>query len=125
MRKSKEKILEEVDITVGKNLRSFRKIAKMSLQDLASKSGITYQQIQKYECGTNRISASRLHEFATVLNVKVSDFFRGTQGNAPKPFIFDDIDKDTAEMLRLFRSISDEKVKKGLLKIIKTYVDST
>jgi transcriptional regulator with XRE-family HTH domain len=125
MRKSKEKILEEVDITVGKNLRSFRRIARMSLQDLAAKSGITYQQIQKYERGTNRISASRLHEFATVLNVTVSDFFRGTEGNAPKSFILDDIDKDTAEMLRLFRSISDKKVKKGLLKIIKTYVDST
>jgi transcriptional regulator with XRE-family HTH domain len=56
----------------------------VSQSDLGEKSGITFQQIQKYEKGTNRVSASRIHEFANMLDVPVSYFFEGLASNGAK-----------------------------------------
>ena len=66
-----------IDIHVGMRLRLAR--AELSQTALADKVGVTYQQIQKYEKGTNRISASRLLQLARVLGVDVSYFFEGTE----------------------------------------------
>ena len=66
-----------VDIHVGKRLRLRRGILGMSQENLAEILGITFQQVQKYEKGINRISASRLFEIAKALNVKISFFFEG------------------------------------------------
>ena len=66
-----------IDIHVGMRLRLAR--AELSQTALADKVGVTFQQIQKYEKGTNRISASRLLQLARVLGVDVSYFFEGTE----------------------------------------------
>lgn len=66
-----------IDIHVGKKLRRFRNARDLSQQKLGTQVGITFQQIQKYERGTNRISASRLYQFARALDVSVSDFYEG------------------------------------------------
>ncbi len=68
---------DPIDVNVGSNVRRFRQIAGMSQSSLAGALGVTFQQIQKYERGANRVSASRLQQIADVLNVKVSDFFDG------------------------------------------------
>ncbi|MEB2846487.1 helix-turn-helix domain-containing protein [Rhizobiales bacterium RZME27] len=68
---------DPIDVTVGSNLRRFRQVAGISQSALGGALGVTFQQIQKYERGTNRVSASRLQQIADVLNVKVSDFFDG------------------------------------------------
>jgi len=67
----------DVDRHVGKRLRFRRVELGLSQQDLAERAELTFQQIQKYEKGTNRISASRLYEFAGLLDVPVSYFFDG------------------------------------------------
>ena len=66
---------DPVDIHVGSRLRIRRLMLKMSQTDLAKTAGITFQQVQKYEKGTNRISSSRLQQFANVLDVQITYFF--------------------------------------------------
>lgn len=68
-----------VDVTVGKHIRVLRYKLKMSQEDLASKLGISFQQVQKYETGANRVSASRLVDIATALDVHPGYFFDKSQ----------------------------------------------
>lgn len=73
-----------IDIHVGQRIRQRRVLLGMSQTGLAKTVGLTFQQIQKYERGSNRTGASRLFEFARVLDVPVSYFFEGLDGSAPK-----------------------------------------
>ena len=66
-----------VDQHVGRMLRLFRKSRSMTQNELAGEVGITFQQVQKYERGSNRIGASRLWEFCKVLDVTPAQFFEG------------------------------------------------
>ena len=66
-----------VDVHVGKRIRHRRWLVGMTQQQLAEKVGIKFQQIQKYETGANRVSASRLWDIADALDVPVSCFFEG------------------------------------------------
>ncbi|MEO0761638.1 MAG: helix-turn-helix transcriptional regulator, partial [Pseudomonadota bacterium] len=66
-----------VDVHVGQRVRQRRWMMGMTQQQLAEKVGIKFQQIQKYETGANRISASRLWDVAAALDVQVSFFFEG------------------------------------------------
>lgn len=68
-----------VDVHVGKRVRHRRWLIGMTQQQLAEQVGIKFQQIQKYETGANRISASRLWDIADALNVPVSFFFEGIE----------------------------------------------
>lgn len=69
-----------VDVHVGKRVRHRRWMVGMTQQQLAEKVGIKFQQIQKYETGMNRISASRLWDIAEALSVPVAYFFEGMTG---------------------------------------------
>lgn len=66
-----------VDTHVGRRVRELRKALRLSQQDLARHLDLTFQQVQKYERGLNRISASKLYEIAQVLRVPVAYFFDG------------------------------------------------
>ncbi|EPX78616.1 helix-turn-helix domain-containing protein [Salipiger mucosus] len=75
-----------VDVHVGKRIRHRRWLVGMTQQQLAESVGIKFQQIQKYETGANRVSASRLWDIADALDVPVSFFFEGIeaeQGSEP------------------------------------------
>ncbi len=69
----------KVDHHVGRRIRERRKALGMSQEKLGNALGISFQQIQKYEAGTNRVSASRLWDMARVLEVDVGYFFEGIQ----------------------------------------------
>ena len=64
---------DHIDILVGRNIRKRRKAVGLSQVALAAKIGVTYQQIQKYETGKNRISASRFYHIAAALNCRLKD----------------------------------------------------
>ena len=64
-----------LDAYIGKRLKLRRIMLRMSQDELASMVGVTFQQVQKYEKGLNRVSASRLWDFSVVLNIPVSFFF--------------------------------------------------
>ena len=78
--KPREKVANELDEIIGHRLRSFRLAAKMSQSDLGAKLGVTFQQIQKYENGKNRLSGSRLIKAAETLKVMPAQLL-GTNGS--------------------------------------------
>lgn len=69
-----------VDVAVGRNVRIWRMAKGMSQAQLASRLGVTFQQLQKYETGANRIGTGRLVKVATVLGVPISALFEGIDG---------------------------------------------
>jgi len=70
-------MVSDIDIAIGKRLRRRRIQLGLSQHDVASVAGVRFQQIQKYECGSNRIAASRLWLMAQALDISVSFFFEG------------------------------------------------
>jgi transcriptional regulator with XRE-family HTH domain len=114
--------IHPVDRFVGHRLRLARTSRKLSQTQLGEASGITFQQVQKYEKGTNRVSASRLFEFATLLGVEISYFFEGAGGNmdslaaAPAPKF--DVSQVDVDILRALWAIKDPQLKRKLLALI-------
>lgn len=70
-----------VDVHVGKKLKQARTLRRYSQTDVAQRLGLSFQQIQKYEIGSNRIAASRLFELAQILDVPTAYFFEGLHDN--------------------------------------------
>ena len=98
-----------VDIHVGKRVRHRRWMVGMTQQQLAEKVGIKFQQIQKYETGMNRVSASRLYEIARTLDVPVSHFFEGLE-NEPVQESQDVLsDKEAMELIRSYYAIPENQ----------------
>ena len=96
---------DPLDIKVGSKVRALRLERQMSQEKLGDALGLTFQQVQKYEKGTNRISAGRLQRIAAILEVPVSVFFADTKppaGGAES--LFDLV--DTGSALRLLRAYS-------------------
>jgi transcriptional regulator with XRE-family HTH domain len=71
---------QAVDKIIGRNLRAFRLQRNMSQTEIATGVKVTFQQVQKYENGSNRISGSRMAQFCRLLNVTPNDFFKGVPG---------------------------------------------
>lgn len=70
-----------VDVHVGSRVRVRRKVLKMSQEKLGDALGVTFQQVQKYERGSNRIGASRLYKLSEILEVPIGFFYEGLSGN--------------------------------------------
>lgn len=104
-----------VDVHVGKRIRHRRWMVGMTQQQLAEKVGIKFQQIQKYETGMNRVSASRLWDISEAVGVSISFFFEGLEeGGTEKPVITTikgDIlaDKEALELVRSYYSIPENQ----------------
>ncbi|MBC7283305.1 helix-turn-helix transcriptional regulator [Hoeflea sp.] len=99
-----------VDIHVGKRIRHRRWMIGVTQQQLAEKVGIKFQQIQKYETGMNRVSASRLWDISEVLGVPIGFFFEGLDGKADKAAdIGADIlaDKEALQLVRSYYAIPE------------------
>ncbi|WP_368187014.1 helix-turn-helix domain-containing protein [Aestuariibius sp. HNIBRBA575] len=103
-----------VDVHVGKRIRHRRWMIGTTQQQLAEKVGIKFQQIQKYETGMNRVSASRLWDIAHALDVPVSFFFEGlaagdmpqTDGSMPSDILSD---REALELLRSYYAIPENQ----------------
>ncbi len=100
-----------VDAHVGKRIRHRRWLVGMTQQQLADAVGIKFQQIQKYETGMNRVSASRLWDIASTLNVPVSFFFEGLEGEAKALAADNDMmtDKEALELVRSYYAIPEQQ----------------
>jgi transcriptional regulator with XRE-family HTH domain len=130
-----------IDVHVGKRLRLRRTLLGMSQERLGELLGLTFQQVQKYERGANRIGSSRLFELGQILNVPVSFFFddmadasRPLPGAAPMPGLAEDgarfqhevededlpLDRrETLELIRAYYRIGDPAVRKRLFELTK------
>jgi transcriptional regulator with XRE-family HTH domain len=129
---------DPIDIHVGKRLRTLRKILGISQEKLAEQVNLTFQQVQKYERGMNRVSASRLYNFAKILDVPVSYFFRDmgkeieyadldtyghfsdTEQEEFETAVDKLYDRDTLELTRLFYSIEDDEVRKQIIALVRS-----
>ncbi len=101
-----------VDVHVGQRVRQRRWMVGMTQQQLGDKVGIKFQQIQKYETGANRISASRMWDIAAVMEVPVSFFFEGIDGQAPdtgeaRGDTF--TDKEALDLVRTYYAIPEKQ----------------
>lgn len=121
---------DPVDGHVGNRIRQRRILLGMSQQILAQALGLTFQQVQKYERGSNRIGSSRLHQFSRILNVPISYFFQdlppglAAGGSAGEAAATDDsehmADRETLELVRAYYRISDETIRDSILRMIET-----
>lgn len=116
-----------VDVHVGARVRLRRTLIGLSQEQVGKGVGLTFQQLQKYERGANRISASRLFDLSRILDVPISFFFDGLDetGTGPSPIPEsgepDPMRKrETLELVRAYYRIDDPVVRKRLFDLTKT-----
>lgn len=131
-----------VDIHVGKRLRLRRTLLGYSQEHIGNAIGITFQQIQKYERGVNRIGASRLYQLASILTVPVSYFFEEYEAQSdymtPTPdyslsdattsdYQHEDItsSRESIDLLRNYYKIPDKATRKSIVQMIKSVASNT
>ena len=125
-----------IDIHVGSRIRLRRTMLGMSQEKLGESLGITFQQIQKYEKGTNRVGASRLQNISSILNVPVSFFFEDAPGDQSNPsgmaeasssnYVVDFLSSSEGLQLnRAFVKIADPKVRRRIVDLVKTLAADT
>ncbi len=103
----KESDASSINTVIGSNIRYFRRIRSQTQKFLADELGITFQQIQKYERGSNRVSASMLFEIARILSVNVVDFFKNNTSPIQNAVV--------AESRNIIKSNSPSRQKKDVV----------
>ena len=115
-------MMDVIDIHLGRRLRRRRRILGLTQQQLASACGVRFQQIQKYECAANRMSAARLWQLSEVLEVPVSYFYEGLSMDGPTQEDPEPPEpvagKETKALIRAFTSLS-ERPRQRLLELAK------
>lgn len=117
----------EIDRHVGSRVRMRRLLVGMSQEKLGDALGLTFQQVQKYEKGTNRISASRLQQIAIVLGVSIEYLYSGGKSDGAAAGFADAgaagyeselMTSEGLKLLRAFRDIKDRKVRRRILDLV-------
>ncbi len=125
-----------IDIYVGSRVRLRRMMVEMSQEKLADQLGLTFQQVQKYEKGTNRIGASRLYEISQILEVPVQYFFEGIseQVDVEEPDEFEEggsaayfmefvCSSEGIQLNRAYHQIESQRTRRLVLDLIKGIAD--
>ncbi len=124
---------DPIDIHVGQRVRARRKMLGLSQTQLGQELGVTFQQVQKYERGTNRIGSSRLFRMSTTLDVPVAYFFEGAETKMPgyasaneamSEGVFER--EETQELVDAYYRIADPRIRKkvlGLARLLSSGVD--
>lgn len=123
-----------IDIHVGAMVRLKRNLLNMSQEKLGESLGVTFQQVQKYEKGTNRISASKMQEIAKVLKTPVSFFFETAADTATEQsgfadgegsnYVVDFLSSSEGMQLSIaFSKIKDPKVRKKIIDLVRSLAD--
>ena len=114
----------EIDRHVGSQIKARRKEVGLSQERLGDAMGLTFQQIQKYESGANRVGSSRLYDLSTILSKPISYFFEGLE---PKPSEATDPKdddllrrKDNIELVRAYYKIPNPAARRGVYELIKS-----
>lgn len=115
---------DPIDIHLGKRLRRRRRLLGLTQQQLAHACGVRFQQIQKYECAANRMSAARLYRLSEVLEVPVGYFYEGLGGEREPQSRDPDgrevlARKETRDLIRAYYKLS-ERPRRRLLDLAKS-----
>ena len=119
---------DPVDMLVGRNIKLHRLAKSMSQEELAHKLGLTFQQLQKYERGVNRVGGGRLFRIASILGIPVSAFFEGADnpdqksidGFSPLSLI---ADPQSFRLAQGFSRITDPEMRRTLVNLIERIAD--
>jgi len=130
---SDERTANAVDRKIGQRVRARRLEIGMSQERLAELLGVTFQQVQKYEKGVNRIAASRLFDIAGALDMAVARFFDGLSGGRSagvaetrKDYIDDALaTPEGAQLMALFASIKSAKVRRRVVELVRALTEET
>jgi transcriptional regulator with XRE-family HTH domain len=118
---------DSIDALVGRNIKLHRQAKHLSQAELGEKLGITFQQVQKYEKGTNRVGSGRLFRIAEVLEVPLTTFFEGTKALAfgkqvhPLELISN---PHSLRLLQAFSRIDDERIRRSLVTLVENIAGS-
>ncbi len=113
--------LNPTDVIVGQNIRIYRQKAKLSQTELGARIGVTFQQVQKYEKGTNRVGASRLARIAHALKVPIPLLFEGVRekysGEVATP---QDLltDPGAFKLVEAFAAISNPGLRRSIVQLV-------
>ena len=126
-----ERAATSIDRKLGQRVRSRRLEIGMSQERLAELLGVTFQQVQKYEKGVNRIAASRLYDIASALQQPISRFFEGlSQGRAAgvaegKQDYIDDAlaTPEGSQLMSVFASIKSQRVRRKVVDLVRTLAE--
>jgi transcriptional regulator with XRE-family HTH domain len=113
---------DPVDVYVGGRVRTRRLLLGMNQEELARALGLTFQQVQKYESGANRVSASRLWEIAAVLKMPIGDFFPadGDQERPETRLLRERLQQpESIELIRFFYAIPDGPKRQQFLEMVR------
>jgi transcriptional regulator with XRE-family HTH domain len=116
---------DPVDVQVGARVRTRRLLIGMNQETLARALGLTFQQVQKYEGGANRVSASRLSQIAEILGVSISHFFSDLDPDGAEPSEEDREARErlqrpeTIDLVRAYYAITDPRMRHQFLEMVK------
>jgi transcriptional regulator with XRE-family HTH domain len=116
---------DPLDVMVGARVRILRNHRGMSQGELAGKIGVTFQQVQKYEKGTNRVGASRLSRIAAVLGVSVGELFESSENKsaAAKSPLRLLAERDALRVLKAFSRTTNPRVRRAITKLLEGIAD--
>lgn len=119
----------EYDVSIGSRVRMQRTILGWSQEKLAAALNITFQQVQKYENGMNRISAGRLYEMSQIMSVPIATFFAGIHvpglsDQDQAPLEDPHTAKDTAELLKAYHSLPDPMLRRQFVAFAKSMAEN-
>ncbi|MGH6920379.1 MAG: helix-turn-helix domain-containing protein [Geminicoccaceae bacterium] len=116
---------KRIDAHVGERIRLRRTEFGLTQEQLAAALDVSYQQIQKYETGANRVSAGRMLEIARKLGVEVGYFFEGLgdEDDPPLPLEHGGHQRSAIELVRKFGQIKDPEVRAAIAGLVKTIAD--
>ncbi len=120
----KQKSPQFVDVIVGNNIRRLRNLHKISQEKLGDVLGITFQQIQKYEKGANRVGASRLQAICSHFGVSISTLFEGADDGTSKGVVLPQLSSKAIEVAMAFDQITDQQARTSVFNVIKAIVQS-
>jgi len=128
-----DKVPHKVDVIVGARVRGRRKEMSLSQTELAEAIGVTFQQVQKYESGVNRISSSKLFEISKVLQTSIQYFFDFPDDHAENFSVSSSEENvinflytaEGLELARTFTAIQNGRKRRSLLSLIRTLADET
>jgi len=100
-----------INYHIGQAIRSNRKAREFTLTQLAEKLRISYQQLQKYEMGTNRVTADKIYEISRILNIDILSFYPGKEENSSM------VDENKIKIGENYMLINDDKLQKSLVEL--------
>jgi transcriptional regulator with XRE-family HTH domain len=121
-----QKRAQKIDKVIGRNIRIHRLGKKMSQTELGDQLGVSFQQVQKYENGTNRVGSGRLYQIAAILGIHVSTFFNGGEMSdrerSSESGLLDLLaEPQSVRLIRAFSKITDTTVRRSLVQLAEKF----